>query len=257
VGDFIVNEIIAWYAPGPAPEVRESEAECKKREEGRAELEAAIRELGMKTATSEDVEDLRLLLSGQEPVLLLAELGEPGGWPGWRVVSEMREEGMVLPVMVISGGSEGERGPAAVSAFGAGGNEYMLRPVHTGEFKCRVLNLLKLTGRRRGAASLLRVDGLLLDPSRRQVSRDGIELKMTPKEFDLLYYLAVNLGEICPRNEILQQVWGYHFHADTNVVDVYIRHIRMKVDKGHRNKLIHTVRGTGYVLRAPESGVTG
>lgn len=92
-GDFIVNEIIAWYAPGPAPEVRESEAERKKREEGRAELEAAIRELGMKTATSEDVEDLRLLLSGQEPVLLLAELGEPAGWSGWRVVSEMREGG--------------------------------------------------------------------------------------------------------------------------------------------------------------------
>jgi two-component system copper resistance phosphate regulon response regulator CusR len=132
----------------------------------------------------------------------------------------------------------------------------MARPVHTGEFKCRVLNLLKLTGRRRGLASLLKVDGLLLDPSRRQVSRDGVELKMTPKEFDLLHYLAVNLGEICPRNEILQQVWGYHFHADTNVVDVYIRHIRMKVDKGHRNKLIHTVRGTGYVLRAPESSAT-
>lgn len=93
MGDLFVNEIIAWYAPGPAPEVRESEAERNKREEGRAELEAAIRELGMKTATSEDVEDLRLLLSGQEPVLLVAELGEPAGWSGWRVVSEMREGG--------------------------------------------------------------------------------------------------------------------------------------------------------------------
>jgi DNA-binding response OmpR family regulator len=197
------------------------------------------------------------LLSREEPVLLLAELCDSSGWVGWNVVSEVREEGAILPVMVISAALAGEQGEAAVSAFDAGGNEYMAKPVHTGEFKCRVLNLLKLTGRRRGLASLLKVDGLLLDPSRRQVSRDGIELKMTPKEFDLLYYLAVNLGEICPRDEILQQVWGYHFHADTNVVDVYIRHIRMKIDKGHRNKLIHTVRGTGYVLRAPESGVTG
>lgn len=132
----------------------------------------------------------------------------------------------------------------------------MEKPVHTGEFKRRILNLLKLTGRRRDTVSLLKVDGLLLDPGRRQVSRDGTELKMTPKEFDLLYYLAENLGEVCPRAEILQQVWGYHFHADTNVVDVYIRHLRLKVDKGRRNKLIHTVRGTGYVLRTPESGAT-
>lgn len=176
-----MNEVIAWYVPGPDPGGQETAEERSRREEGHAELEAAIRELGMKTAISADLEDLRLLLSNRGPVLLLAELCEPGEWSGWRVVSEMREEGMVLPVMVISGGNEGERGPAAVSAFEAGGNEYMVRPVHTGEFKCRVLNLLKLTGRRRGAASLLRVDGLLLDPSRRQVSRDGIELKMTPR----------------------------------------------------------------------------
>lgn len=130
----------------------------------------------------------------------------------------------------------------------------MERPVHTGEFSCRVVNLLKLTGRRRDTATLLKVDGLVLDPGRRQVSRDGAEVRMTPKEFDLLHYLVVNQGEVCPRDEILRQVWGYHFHPDTNVVDVYIRHIRSKVDKGRRTKLIHTVRGAGYVLRVPESG---
>ncbi|WNS44996.1 response regulator transcription factor [Paenibacillus sp. MMS20-IR301] len=249
-----MNELIAWYAPGLPPGEQESAEDRRSREAGYSEVEAALRDLGMKTAISEDVEELRLLLSGTEPVLLLAELCDPGGWPGWSVVADIRNHGGILPVMVLSAASEEQQGAAAVSAFDAGGNEYMSLPVHTGEFKCRVLNLLKLTGRRRGLASLLKVDGLILDPSRRQVSRDGNELKMTPKEFDLLYYLAVNLGEICSRSEILKQVWGYQFHADTNVVDVYIRHIRMKVDKGHRNKLIHTIRGTGYVLRAPENG---
>ncbi|QUL52444.1 response regulator transcription factor [Paenibacillus tritici] len=253
-----MNELIGWYRPGPVPDERKAAADGDSRESGQIELEEAIHSLGMKTAISEDLESLRLLLSGGEPVLLLAELDEPGGWAGWEAVSEARNEGMILPVMVISlsGGLQEVRGEAAVSAFEAGGNEYMERPVHTGEFKRRILNLLQLTGRRKETASLLKVDGLLLDPGRRQVSRDGTELMMTPKEFDLLYYLAVNLGEVCPRDEILRQVWGYHFHADTNVVDVYIRHLRLKVDKGRRNKLIHTVRGTGYVLRAPESGAT-
>ena len=251
-----VNEKIAWYIPGPHPDSLEAEADREERAAGHTGLEEAIHSLGIRTAISEDLDSLRLLLSGGEPVLLLAELEEPGGWAGWEAVSEVRKEGMILPVMVLSGGTSGERGEAAVSVFDAGGNEYMEKPVHTGEFKRRILNLLKLTGRRRDTASLLKVDGVLLDPGRRQVSRDGVELKMTPKEFDLLYYLAENLGEVCSRAEILQQVWGYHFQADTNVVDVYIRHLRLKVDKGRRNKLIHTVRGTGYVLRAPESGAT-
>lgn len=118
---------------------------------------------------------------------------------------------MVLPVMVISGGDEEARGPAAVSAFDAGGNEYMARPVHTGEFKCRVLNLLKLTGRRRGAASLLKVDGLLLDPSRRQVSRDGIELKMTPRNSTYCTILPLIWVKSVPETRFYSRYGGIIF----------------------------------------------
>ncbi|MBW4080440.1 response regulator transcription factor [Paenibacillus sp. S150] len=242
------NETIAWFVPAQPADVRVGPEEGREREE-RLNLAEALQEMGLQTAMSEDLEDLRSLLSRVEPVLLLTELNRAAEWAGWGIISDLRERGSVLPVMVISNGAFGEE---AVAVFKAGGNEYMVKPVHIGEFKCRVDNLLRLTGRRRGLSSRLKVDGLILDPTRRLVSRDGIELKMTPKEFDLLYYLAENLGDVCPRDEILKQVWGYHFHADTNVVDVYIRHLRLKVDKGHKNKLIHTVRGTGYVLRAPE-----
>lgn len=242
-----------WFAAGHPPDANEAAEEGKGGHEERLTLEHALQELGLHTTMSEDLGDLRSLLSRLDPVLLLAELHHAAEWEGWAEIADLREQGRILPVMVISGGEYGEE---AVAAFEAGGNEYMVKPVHTGEFKCRVENLLKLTGRRRDLSMLLRIDGLMLDPSRRLVSRDGTELKMTPKEFDLLYYLAQNLGVICPRDEILKQVWGYNFQADTNVVDVYIRHIRLKVDKGHKNKLIHTVRGTGYVLRALEDSAT-
>lgn len=244
-----MNEVVVWFAPGAVLGSKESAEDRTRREEEHQFIELTLHELGLQTALSEDLEDLRLMLSKVEPVLLLTELYDAGGWEGWEIIADLRERGVFLPVVVISGGnSEGE----VVAAFEAGGNEYLKKPLHAGEFKCRVMNLLWLTGHRRGHETRLKVDGLVLDPSRRLVSRDGNSLTLTPKEFDLLYYLAVHLGEICPRGEILKHVWGYHFQADTNVVDVYIRHIRLKVDKGHRNKLIHTVRGTGYVLRAPE-----
>lgn len=248
-----MNEQIIWYAPIQNPESISTD-ECITKIEGeRLVIGQALSEIGLQTTISEDLEDLRLTLSRVEPKLLLAELCEVELWQGWDLISSLRDQGTVLPVMVISGEQSGER---AVAAFKAGGNEYMSKPLHIGEFKSRIQNLLTLTGRRRNLDHLLKIDGLLLDPRRRLVSREGIELKMTPKEFDLLYYLAANLGIVCPRSEILSQVWGYHFQADTNVVDVYIRHIRKKVDQGHRNKLIHTVRGTGYVMRVPEGGTT-
>lgn len=246
-----VSEVVAWFVQGMDSGNGKMDEEELNRNEERSRLEKVLRELGVQIEISEDLGDLRLLLSSAEPVMLVTELDVPDQWGGWEIVRELRDQGTLLPVMVLSG--EGEEADV-IAAFEAGGNEYMVKPVRTGEFRVRFLNLLKLTGRRRDRDSLLKVDGLILDPARRRVSRDGNEVTMTPKEFDLLYYLAMNLGEICHRDEILKQVWGYHFHGDTNVIDVYIRHIRMKMDRGYRNKLIHTVRGTGYILKAPEDG---
>ncbi|OBZ19508.1 hypothetical protein A8L34_00885 [Bacillus sp. FJAT-27264] len=213
----------------------------------------ALQEAGLEIIMSEDLSDLRSLLTGGEPMLLLAELKRVDEWNGWQLIAELRDQGMDLPVLVMSGAGSGE---GAVAAFKAGANDYLSHPIHTGELTCRIINLLILSGRRRRKNHLLKIDGLILDPGCRHVNRDGQQLKLTGKEFDLLYYLAAHAGQICPRTEILQQVWGYNFEADTNVVDVYIRHIRLKVDKGYRNKLIHTVRGSGYVMRASPGDAT-
>ncbi|MDQ0194853.1 response regulator transcription factor [Paenibacillus wynnii] len=238
-----MNERLVWFTPGLMK---------RDEEENRNQIQVVF-DIGLTITTCENIEDLHEILSRIKPILLLVEVNNPKGWTGWNVISSLRKQGEIIPVMVIS--DEGSS-IKAVWTFESGGNEYMSKPLHVGEFKCRILNLLELSGKRRGLGNLLKIDSLILDPNHRHVSREGKELKMTPKEFELLYYLAVNQENICPRDEILKKVWGYHFDTNTNVVDVYIRHIRAKVDKGYRNKLIHTVRGTGYVLRAPVNDAT-
>lgn len=181
------------------------------------------------------------------PALYISEFDGADGWPGKEQAAAAREEGVIMPVLLIGSMGGGE---AAVRAFASGANDYMALPLHQGELISRIVNLLQLSGRR-SRKGLLRIDALLLDPGRRQVSREGREISTTPKEFDLLYFLAEREGEVCSREDILREVWGYQFQADTNVVDVYIRHIRLKVDKGFREKLIHTRRGAGYMMKAP------
>ncbi|WP_175406328.1 response regulator transcription factor [Bacillus sp. FJAT-27264] len=249
-----MNERIVWFdeerkSSGQEPSSRTYTLEKTDHD---AALQA-LQEAGLEIIMSEDLSDLRSLLTGGEPMLLLAELKRVDEWNGWQLIAELRDQGMDLPVLVMSGAGSGE---GAVAAFKAGANDYLSHPIHTGELTCRIINLLILSGRRRRKNHLLKIDGLILDPGCRHVNRDGQQLKLTGKEFDLLYYLAAHAGQICPRTEILQQVWGYNFEADTNVVDVYIRHIRLKVDKGYRNKLIHTVRGSGYVMRASPGDAT-
>ena len=235
-----VNERLVWYSPGRK----------KMYKEENSVISQVLIDIGLKITLCEEIEELQNILARIEPVMVLVELNKTSHWIGWKIIADLREEGRLIPIMVISVSNSSDE---AVLAFESGGNDYMSRPLHVGEFKCRILNLLELTGKRRGLGNLIKIDGLILDPGHRYVSRDGNELKVTPKEFELLYFLADHLGHICSRDEILKKIWGYNFETNTNVVDVYIRHLRAKVDKGYRDKLIHTVRGTGYVMRAPMS----
>ncbi|WP_052410242.1 winged helix-turn-helix domain-containing protein [Paenibacillus durus] len=242
-----MDEIIIWFFP-EGKEGRDFQGSAQKTVNERASIERALHDTGLTVVRFTDAESLRDRLGQRDAALLLAEIPEGGQWEAWNTVASVRENGKYLPVLVISGLRGGD---AAEAAFQAGANDYMAYPLHPGELRCRIENLLTLTSRRR-ASGTLKLDGLTLEPSRRRAVRDGRDLQLTAKEFALLYYLVANSGEICSRENILRHVWGYHFHADTNVTDVYIRHLRLKVDKGHRQKLIHTVRGAGYVVKAPE-----
>ena len=103
--------------------------------------------------------------------------------------------------------------------------------------------------RHEAEAGWLTAAGLKLNEGTREVSRDGVAIELTPREFDLLVYLLQNQRQVLSRDQIVQAVWGYDYYGDTNVVDVYIRYVRKKVDNGFTPPLIHTVRGVGYVLK--------
>lgn len=98
-------------------------------------------------------------------------------------------------------------------------------------------------------SSRLQVDSLVLERKTRSVVREGNRIELTPKEYDLLLYLMEHKNQVLQRDQMIQDVWGFDFVGDTNVVDVYIRYVRKKIDHGYKKKLIKTVRGVGYFIR--------
>lgn len=136
-----------------------------------------------------------------------------------------------------------------VKAFKEGAHDYvdLLRPPE--ELLARIRNLTGLFySNASRAESLLEFEDVRVQVRSRKVFRGDDPIKLTPKEYDLLCFMLRRVNHVCSREELLQEVWGYDFRIDTNVVDVYIRHLRKKIDRGYARKLIHTVRGTGYMI---------
>ncbi|WP_433946605.1 response regulator transcription factor [Paenibacillus sp. SN-8-1] len=136
-----------------------------------------------------------------------------------------------------------------VQVFEEGAHEYvgLFRPIE--ELVARIHKLVDLFyGARSGAGTLLSFADVQVQLKSRKVYRGEQLIKLTPKEYDLLCFMLRRVNHVCSREELLQEVWGYDFRVDTNVVDVYIRHLRSKLDRGHPRKIIHTVRGTGYII---------
>ncbi|UOK61536.1 response regulator transcription factor [Paenibacillus sp. OVF10] len=130
-----------------------------------------------------------------------------------------------------------------------GANDVMEEPIHLTVMLARIRNLLRVFANATPEGEeVIVVHDLKVNLRSRRVSRTGEYLTLTPKEYELLEFLALHVNEACTRSDILREVWGYEYAMDTNVVDVYIKHLRVKVDKGRSVKLIHTVRGIGYML---------
>ncbi|MDQ0087765.1 DNA-binding response OmpR family regulator [Paenibacillus anaericanus] len=137
-----------------------------------------------------------------------------------------------------------------VSAFELGANDVVVKSLSIEELKSRIDNLLRLFERLiSGSVTNITYEDLVIELKSRKVYRGEDPIKLTPKEYELLLYLAKRVNTVCHRNTILQEVWGHDFLTNTNVVDVYIRHLRKKMDRGRIRKLIHTVRGSGYMLQ--------
>jgi DNA-binding response OmpR family regulator len=167
------------------------------------------------------------------------------GKPGLQVLRELRQAKVETPILLLTARDSVED---KVQGLDAGADDYLTKPFAFAELLARVRALL----RRRvpARASLLHVDDLVLDPATRSVKRGNQAIALTNREFALLEYLLRNPGRVLTRTMIAEHVWDYSFDSETNVIDVYVNYLRKKIDAGRDRKLIHTVRGVGYVLKA-------
>jgi heavy metal response regulator len=166
------------------------------------------------------------------------------GRDGWSIVQAMRSEGIRIPVLFLTARDHVED---RVRGFELGANDYLVKPFAFAELVARLRNLLR-QGEPAAESATLRVGPLVIDSLRHQVSRSGRPLQLTPKEYALLLLLARHRGRVLSRTLIAESVWGICFDTRTNVVDVVIRRLRSKLDAPFAAPLVHTVRGTGYML---------
>lgn len=163
---------------------------------------------------------------------------------GLTVVSRLREKNIDTPVLMISALSDVDE---RIDGLRAGGDDYLVKPFASEEMAARVEVLLRRRGRSE-RQTRLRVADLELDLMERRATRGDTVLDLMPTEFRLLEYLMRNYGQVVTRNMLFESVWGYHFDPGTNIIDVHIGRLRRKVDMPGLPPLIHTVRGSGYVL---------
>ena len=165
---------------------------------------------------------------------------------GLSVLQQLRQATIATPVLLLTVRATIED---KVLGLDAGADDYLTKPFAFEEFVARVRALLRR--RAETAPPVLQVADLALDPARRVVSRGGRKIDLTPREFALLDYFMRNPDRVLSRTMIANRVWDYSFDATTNVIDVYVNYLRRKIDTGHDTRLLHTVRGVGYVMKAP------
>ena len=178
--------------------------------------------------------------SGYDLIILDVMLPE---LDGWSVLTELRKTGHETPVLYLTARDAVQD---RVKGLDLGANDYLVKPFAFSELLARIRNILRRSPGR--LPDVLQVADLEIDFIRHKASRAGQRLDLTPKEFALLSLLARRQGEVLTRTLIAEQVWDMNFDSDTNVVDVHVRRLRSKADDPFDKKLIHTVRGVGYVL---------
>jgi two-component system response regulator PrrA len=166
------------------------------------------------------------------------------GISGIELIRRLRAEGLTLPVCVLSARDEVDD---RVAGLAVGADDYVVKPFSVTELAARLHALVRLH-RTRGGRPLV-VGDLVVNPATRTAVIAGRDLDLTGREFDLLEAFARHPSQVLSRAQLLDQVWGYTWDVDSNVVDVFVGYLRRKLEADHTPRVLHTVRGTGFVLR--------
>jgi len=205
----------------------------------------ALSDAGYAVDVAPDGKTAETLAANNKYDILIVDLGLPDQ-DGITLITHLRQTGVNAPVLILSARrSVDDR----VRGLEQGGDDYLTKPFALAELLARLRNLLKRNAPPASELTRVRVQDLELDLLRREASRSGQPLQLTPQEFVLLEYLCRNAGRVVTRSMILHKVWGMRIQPDTNVVDVHIYRLRGKVDGNGQTPLIRTLRGVGYVLQ--------
>ena len=190
-------------------------------------------------------EGLRLGVGGQWDVVILDRM-LPGGVDGLSILKSVRDAGKATPVLILSAlASLDER----VRGLRAGGDDYLTKPFAFSELLARIEALTRRNQQRDGAREL-KIADLRMDLVKRKVERAGKPITLRPREFRLLEFMVRHQGQVITRTMLLESVWDCHFDPGTNIIDVQISRLRNKIDKGFSQALLHTLRGSGYTIKA-------
>jgi len=165
---------------------------------------------------------------------------------GIELCRRLRAAGNFVPILMLTALNSSDN---IVAGLNAGADDYMAKPFRFTELEARVNALVRRAGQEHKVLENIVIEDLEIDLRTKTVKRKGETIVLTAKEFNLLHYLAKNSGTILSREKILDNVWNINFDMNTNVVDVYINYIRKKIDKPYSHKLIHTIKGLGYVVK--------
>jgi len=208
-------------------------------------LELELQYENYKTAIANDGKEALRLMEEKDWDLVLLDIMLPE-LSGMEVLRKIRRTDEVIPIILLTARDEVHD---KVSGLDLGANDYITKPFQIEELLARIRVHLRQRATNGVQSEKLIVGDLSVDIDTREVKRVNKDIELTPREFDLLVCLLQNKNIVLNREQLIEQVWGFDYFGDTNVVDVYIRYLRQKVDKGFDSAYIQTVRGVGYTIR--------
>lgn len=206
-------------------------------------IKRGLKEEGYSVDVANDGEHGHFLATTEQYDLIILDLMIPK-IDGLIICKMLRKEKMTIPILILTAK---DMVKDKVVGLDSGADDYLTKPFAFEELLARIRSLLRKKDTQ--VAAKLQVGDLVLDLLSHKVARGGKEIELTTKEYALLEYLMRNTGTVITRTMISEHVWDINFDTLTNVIDVYINYLRNKIDKGHKTKLLHTIRGRGYIIK--------